>query len=309
MRARQEISLSIGVLLVMQTALGFGAVGLLTRMSPAIGVILRENDASLAAVEGMLSVLTVPTPNETAQARFRERLAFAEANITEAGERELLTVVRDRQAKALNGDTWARQEVVKSLDALATINRSSMTNAGDAARRLGAAGAWAAVLLALLGVGTGLMVIRRLQRRLLLPLDELHATLGSFREGDALRRCRFGDAPQELLEVRNAINDLLDRERVEPCADERFRDVAERAALLQLLDERQAPMLILSPDGAVIAGNGAALAALDDDPIWRTTIEGLSQGATAVTPLQAMPLQAGGRPSGWLLTADEPAAV
>ena len=113
MRARQEISLSIGVLLVMQTALGFGAVGLLTRMSPAIGVILRENDASLAAVEGMLSVLTVPTPNETAQARFRERLAFAEANITEAGERELLTVVRDRQAKALNGDTWARQEVVK----------------------------------------------------------------------------------------------------------------------------------------------------------------------------------------------------
>ena len=236
-------------------------------------------------------------------------MAFAEANITEAGERELLTVVRDRQAKALNGDTWARQEVVKSLDALATINRSSMTNAGDAARRLGAAGAWAAVLLALLGVGTGLMVIRRLQRRLLLPLDELHATLGSFREGDALRRCRFGDAPQELLEVRNAINDLLDRERVEPCADERFRDVAERAALLQLLDERQAPMLILSPDGAVIAGNGAALAALDDDPIWRTTIEGLSQGATAVTPLQAMPLQAGGRPSGWLLTADEPAAV
>ncbi len=308
MRARQEISMSIGMLLVVQAALGFGAVGLLTRMSPAIGVILRENDASLAAVEGMLSVLTTATPDEAAQARFRERLAFAEANVTEDGERELLTAVRRLQADALRGDAPARLELVKSLDALAAINRASMARAGEAARRLGAAGAWAAVLLALLGVATGLLVIRRLQRRLLLPLDELHATLGSFREGDAMRRCRFGDAPQELIEVRNVVNDLLDREDVGPCDDERHRDAAERAALLVLLDQRPTPTLVLAADGGVIAGNVAALAAMEDDPAWRAAITALRSGKTAVAPLLALPLQTGGRSNGWLLATAQDAA-
>lgn len=307
MRARQEISMSIGMLLVVQAALGFGAVGLLTRMSPAIGVILRENDASLAAVEGMLSILTTASPDEAARARFRERLAFAEANVTEQGERELLATVRQRQGAALAGDTQARAELVRSLDALAGINRASMARAGDAARRLGAAGAWAAVLLALLGVATGLLVIRRLQRRLLLPLDELHATLGSFREGDSMRRCRFGDAPQELLEVRNVVNDLLDREQVDPCDDERTRDATERAALLRLLDERATPTLVLAEDGSVIAGNVGALAVLDDDPTWRTTIDCLRQGKAAETPLHALPLHAAGRGNGWLLSSAEPA--
>lgn len=309
MRARQEISMSIGVLLVVQATLGFGAVGLLTRMSPAIGVILRENDASLAAVEGMLSVLSEASPSEDDQTRFRERLTFAEANVTEVGERELLTTVRELQDRALRGESEARQELVRSLVALANINRASMTSAGDAARRLGTAGAWAAVLLALLGVGTGLMVIRRLQRRLLLPLDELHATLGSFGEGDAMRRCRFGDAPQELLDVRNAVNNLLDRELVEPCAERRFREAAERVALLRLLDEHSAPMLLLSESGAVIAGNVLAMAALDEDPMWRTAIDGLRRGEATVTSLQATPLHAEGRANGWLLTLSATSAA
>lgn len=262
MRARLDVTLGIGALLVLQVLLGFGAVGLLSRMGPAISVILRENDASMAAAEEMLAELALPNGDRRSRQHFYAQLEFAERNITEPGEAIELATVRRVAARALAGEASARREAVAALRSLAAINRHGMARSGAAARQLGSAGAWAGALLAFTGVAMALIVMRRLYRRLLVPLGELHAALRARSDGDLLRRCRVVDAPLEFMELRDRINALLDCKPSDTPREERKRVHIDRAAVLALLDRLPTPAAVLGPEGALVAANERALEAL-----------------------------------------------
>jgi nitrogen fixation/metabolism regulation signal transduction histidine kinase len=282
MRANQEIALSVGTLLLVLVLVGFGSVGLLARMGPAIGVILRENDASLAATETMLATLAEPSPEHADRQRFRQALAFADANITLPAEREPLDRLHRFADAALTGDAPARREAAHALRDLAAVNRANMAAADAHARRLGAAGAWAAVLLSLLGVGAGILMVRRLYRRLVAPLDELRDALHAAAHGDRLRRCRVTDAPVEFIEVRNALNAMFEASCDAALGAQAPLGVDERAALLGLLDALPGPAWVVGEAGRVLAANAAGLdaasAGLDVAELARQAIHGAVEG-------------------------------
>ena len=108
--------------------------------------------------------------------------------MTEAGERPALTAIEANAARALEGDPEARRLAVEAILELARVNHASTERADQRARRLGSAGAWAAVLLGAGGLVAGVLLVRRQLRRVVLPLTELQATVHAFRHGDRHRR-------------------------------------------------------------------------------------------------------------------------
>jgi nitrogen fixation/metabolism regulation signal transduction histidine kinase len=217
MELRREFVLMIGALVLLNLSLAFGAIGLFVRMGPAIERILRENVYSIVAAEEVLAELAdagdAPLGPE-ARVRVRRAVDNAKRNVTEAEERPVLATLERSLPSALEGERRGRSEVVWATRRMIQINREAMRNVDQEARRLGSAGAWAAVFVGLLSFLLSVFVIVRLQNRFVRPLVDLHQVLESARDGDRFRRCRLAAAPREITQVTQAVNRLLD-ERLE----------------------------------------------------------------------------------------------
>lgn len=213
METRREILLSVGGLVLLNLLLAFGAIGLFVRMGPAIERILQENVTSIVAAEEILAAVAAAggeALDPAARKRVRAAVERASRNVTEAQERPVLRRLGEQLPGALAGHAPARTRVVEELRSLIRINRQAMGRVDARARRLGAAGAWAAVLVGLLSFLLSLVVVARLQRRLVGPLSELFEVITASQGGDRLRRCSPGDAPREVVQVARAVNRLLD---------------------------------------------------------------------------------------------------
>lgn len=223
MELRREVLLAIGSLILVNLLLAFGAVGLFARMGPAIERILQENVYSITATEEILGELaatgSAALPDD-ARARVGQALQRAQQNVTEDDERPVLAALERRLPPAMAGDRASRELVVADLQRLIGINRDAMGRVDEEARRLGSAGAWAAVLLGFLSFVLSLLVVVRLQRSFVGPLLELSEVMARVHRGDHWRRCHAKAAPREVVRVMEAVNQLLD-ERVQR---ERARD-------------------------------------------------------------------------------------
>lgn len=213
MALRREILLSIGSLVLLNLLLAFGAIGLFVRMGPVIEHIFQENVLSIVAAEEMLSELAKaggePLMPE-ARARLRTSLTEAQRNVTEDDERPVLASLERRLPAAMDGEAQARRQVIDDLGQVIHINREAMRSVDEEARRLGTAGAWAAVLIGFVSFLLSVLVVVRLQSRFVRPLEDLHKVLQSARRGDSHRRCRHVDAPREVEQVSQEVNRLLD---------------------------------------------------------------------------------------------------
>lgn len=217
MELRREFLLTIGALVLLNLCLAFGSIGLFVRMGPAIAHILEENVYSITAAEEILAELAEAGgspmgPDQSA--RVHRLLGEAQRNITREEERAAFAALERSLPSAMDGDPDARRQAVTSIRQLVRTNREAMHRADEEARRLGSAGAWAAVLVGFLSFLLSVFVVVRLQRRFLRPLAELYEVLERARQGDRLRRCRMTDAPHEVVQVMQATNRLLD-ERLE----------------------------------------------------------------------------------------------
>ncbi|MGD8317267.1 MAG: hypothetical protein PVH21_01275 [Myxococcales bacterium] len=213
MELRRELLLTIGALVSMNLLLAFGSIGLLVRMGPAIERILQENVYSIVAAEEMLAELAesggAPLSAD-ARARVKQSFDRAEKNVTEPSEQPVLDSVERSLENAMSGDPQARSQVVGDIRQIIRINREAMKSVDEDARRLGSAGAWAAVLVGFISFLLSLVVVVRLQNRFVRPLVDLYQVLESARQGDRLRRCRVVDAPREVIQVTQSVNKLLD---------------------------------------------------------------------------------------------------
>lgn len=213
MELRRELLLTIGALVLVNLLLAFGAIGLFARMGPAIERILQENVHSIDSVEEMLAELayagSAPLSSE-ARTRVDRALENAKLNVTEEEERPVLEALARALPSAMEGETDGRRQAVASARQLIHINRIAMREVDDEARRLGVAGAWAAVFVGFLSFLLSVFVVLRLQKRFVRPLVDLHQVLQVAHEGDRLRRCRLADAPREVIQVTQAVNRLLD---------------------------------------------------------------------------------------------------
>jgi hypothetical protein len=213
MDLRRELLSTIGTLVVLNLLLAFGAIGLLVRMGPAIELILQENVYSIVATEEVLAELADAggaALYEQARLRVQMSLDRAQKNVTEAAERPVLAALERALPGAMAGEAGARRQAVQAVRELIHINREAMRAVDEEARRLGSAGAWAAVLVGFVSFLLSLLVVVRLQKRFVRPLVDLYEVLEGAREGNHLRRCRISDAPREVSQVLLSVNTLLD---------------------------------------------------------------------------------------------------
>jgi hypothetical protein len=269
MQLRRNFLLSVGILVAFNVLLAFGAIGLFTRMGPAIERILQDNVYSTEAAEEMLALLARPSIDPTSavrQRQFEEALQRAKNNTTELEEVPSLRRIEQHYIVALAGDDIALAVVVQALQQLTAINRQAMVSTDQEAQRLGNAGAWVAVFIAVFSFGISLIIIHRLERRVLNPLVELHDVLEAVRVGNSHRRCRALIAPDEIRQVLNSVNFLLDRSTNGNDGSgqrpTRSRVGLERSALLYVLEQQPDPLVLVDEHGAVVASNSHGLAVL-----------------------------------------------
>jgi hypothetical protein len=267
MEVRREFLLGIIVLVGFQVLTSFGAIALLTRMSPAIERILAENVYTIEAAEEILAVVASEEirPDEPRNLeRFQEALRRLKSNITEPGEGPMIEIIERDGPEAITGNPAAVASTVDALRKLTSINHGAMRRAGAEAKRLGAAGAWAAVLLAVAGFSVSLIVARRLRQRILDPLAEIYEVLESGQQSNKYRRCYTTDVPFQVRHLLESVNALLDRNAAQERPGLGSIDDRDRAVVLHLLEQQPEPAAVVDEHGEIVAANQSALQLLND---------------------------------------------
>jgi PAS domain-containing protein len=307
MQLRREFLVGLGTLVTLNILFAFGAIGLLLRMSPAIERILQENVYSIEATEEMLSLL-VESSRESSRdvtlQQFEQALQRAINNVTEAEEAPVLQTIQQHYRAAIGGDEQAVGTVVRALRRLIHINQSTMEATAEEAQRLGFAGAWVAVLVALVSFVISLIVVHKLEERVLNPFVELYRVLQSILAGNSYRRCREIDAPEEIKRVLSSVNLILDERLTGDHADVQKRRVPshatlERSALIYLLEARSEAMVVVDEHGEIVASNRQGLAVLgsSEGMLVKNLLRDVPSQKNDDQTIEPLPLKGS---SGWL---------
>jgi len=284
MEFKRDMYLGMGALVLSLIIVCVGSVWLFARMSPAIGHVLDENDESLEAVEQILAVFAQAGPdsvNPSVVDQCNKQLERVRNNITESGEHAEIETIDRAWTRAMAGDASSRKQVVEALMRLASVNRHAMHEANQQAQRLGPSGAWAVTLLCVFGVASGLLVIRKVQQRILVPIDELTQVLNAVHAGDVYRRCTIAGAPQTLTTVMRSINAVLDR--IHPSNSEHEKVVE---GYRYLADDY--PSVLIDDELRVLGVSQAVVAAMDEQA-WRRIMQGLgcAMNGEVKSPIQS----------------------
>lgn len=214
MRLAHAVRLGGWLLVVLNLLMALGSIKVFMRMAPAIEGIIERNERSLQAGEEMLAALALAGDEPMREQRriaFSRALDRAQNNVTEVDEGEILATIARFSPAAFAGQVEARGETVAAIVRLGAINREAMVKADLAAQQLGHAGAWGVVFMAVCIFLAGLIFIRIVTRRVVRPLEEVHAVITAQRRGEIMRRCSGTDLPQEVKLVFSGINELLDQ--------------------------------------------------------------------------------------------------
>ncbi|ADW17697.1 hypothetical protein Despr_1543 [Desulfobulbus propionicus DSM 2032] len=233
MRLAHAVRVGAWILVGLNLLMAVGAIAIFSHMAPAIAMIIERNERSLQACEDMLALMAKVDRSGPFSPQQREvfKSAFerARTNITEALEPAPLQRIETHRAALFNGDPEARRITVEAIVLLGSINREAMTVADRHAQHLGRSGAWGVAFMAMSAFLAGIIFIRSLTRRVVQPLEEIHAVIVAHRNGETMRRCTGADLPQDVVAVYTGINEMLDqwqaREQT-PAAPATFSDLA-----------------------------------------------------------------------------------
>jgi hypothetical protein len=215
MRLAKTINLGAWIIIILNLLMAFGAIGIFSRMSPAIANIISKNDRSLQSGEEMLATLALV--NNTAQSnkklkkKFSLALSKAINNITELKEKETLDTIEQNYENAFAFSAEAHKNVVNAILKLSKINRQAMSRADKNARHLGQGGAWGIVFMATVVFIAGIIFIRKLNQSLLKPVEEIKNVLVAHQGGENRRRCTAPDLSADMKAVFNNLNSILDK--------------------------------------------------------------------------------------------------
>lgn len=219
MRLANAVRVGGWLLVVLNLLMAIGSIQVFMRMAPAIERIIERNERSIRDGVVMLSSLARSgggVMNEQLRAEFAGALQKAKNNVTEPEEDDVLALI-DRLAEgAFQGETTVREEIVAAILRFGTINREAIFRADHAARQLGHAGAWGVVFMATCVFLAGVIFIRGVTRRVVNPLEEIHAVIAAQRRGETMRRCSGADLPQEARLIFSGINEILDQRQPQP---------------------------------------------------------------------------------------------
>lgn len=306
MQLTRNLRLALAALIALHLASAFAAIALLGRMRPAIERVIDQNVYSLVAIEEMLAVLSEVDGEDGVDpphARFRAAYERAATNITDDRERPILETVDRLSASALPDEPARRRALIAELVRLGEVNRGDIVEANESAQRLSTAGAWALVFLAVVTLGSALAALRRMDRRVLQPVEELHDVLLGLTKGEGRRRCRPGTgASGELARAMAALNRLLDDRqdalRTATAAEHGLLtggDEADRATLLQLLDESDEALVVIDATGDVVASNADGLDRLASEDGLKAALVAIAKGEGAPDGIATRPVKGADR--------------
>ncbi len=290
LRLTESVRLAFGSLLALHLLSASAAIGLLSRIHPSEEGEVEHALRALAALEQVEAALADPISDlERRREGYGAGLAAARRHPLGAEEQALLDTVARRQAAVLEGDPVAVSEVANVLVKLAEHRRAEIEGATRDARRLSSAGAWVVSFLGVLSLAAGLLALRRFDRVVLTPLEELSYVIRDHAGGARLRRgAVLPGAAVELQESLVGLNRLLDvrteaaaaRLSLPPSAPPAAAD--DRATLNALLDLDPGPRFVLSREGALLAASRAGLDLLTTTPALRAALR--ARAATACAP-------------------------
>lgn len=229
MRLAYAVRVGGWLLVGLNLFMAIGSIQVFQRMAPAIERIIARNERSIRAGVQMLAIIALAGGeplSEQERADFGDALNRAKNNITEPEEDKVLATIEKLAPAVLQGEAGARGEIVAAIIRLGQINREGMLRADHAARRLGHTGAWGVVFMALCVFMAGVIFIRSLTRRVVRPLEEIHAVITAQRRGEIRRRCSGADLPQEMKIIFDGINEILDQRVAHPVSPDSIRTPA-----------------------------------------------------------------------------------
>lgn len=250
MEVRRDVLLGIITLVVFYIALSFAAVGLQQRLEPTVTTIKERNVVSIVSALEVLATLD----NEDASMI----LALAEqiqTNETEDGEREIAERIWNIAQTPVYKGTDEYDQLIGDLEAIVSINRDAMLRHSEQAFRLAQGGGWVLITLAVIGLWGSWFIVRRLQRRIVLPLERLAETMEHGRSGTTRVRAYAQGAAYEIREAANALNALLDDRSLH--YERRRKSVSrpERNIVVALMENVPKPAWILNENGEIRAAN------------------------------------------------------
>lgn len=215
MKTSHSIQFGIRFLIFLNMLMAFASIWVFMRMAPVIEEINVRNERSLESCEKMLMILAILPfrQNASLYSEFEKAYRDACSNITEKGESEELQKIGRfyKDALAGNGNVYAREQTISSIYGLTKINRNAMVSAAGDAEKLGYAGAWGVVFMAVMIFFAGILFLRKLKTRLIDPLSELQEVLDARKSGDVFRRCTGSSGTADIREIYEGVNTLLDR--------------------------------------------------------------------------------------------------
>ncbi|PID29486.1 MAG: hypothetical protein CR982_02695 [Candidatus Cloacimonadota bacterium] len=213
MRIFKNIEFAGWSLLIFHSLIFFSSIWVLTRISPIIEVIIKQNELSLHESRNMLSFIGLNRGGDEKIElieKFRKSLNFLKGNVTEKGEVDAIKTIENNYEKSFDGDYNSTKEIIKAISVLSDINREAMIMADKKAKKFGSKGAWSVAFMGILSFLFQLIFINNLKRNLFEPLDEVDIVLKEFSKGNVMRRCCKSESSKEIEVIKTNINDILD---------------------------------------------------------------------------------------------------
>lgn len=197
--------------------ISFSTIWLFLRIVPAIDSIVQNNVSSLEAAESMLTSLIV-IENEGATKKdlqaFKVALKSAMQNVSKNDEKIAIGIIERSYKQAFNNDVTSRKELRFAIDYLFQINKDEILRLKNEAAKASKAGAWGLAFMALIAFFLTLLLLKRLDKKLLVPVKELYEVIRSYKKRNKFRRCMGENVNSDIKLIFDGVNELLD-DRIE----------------------------------------------------------------------------------------------
>ncbi|MBX0289598.1 PAS domain-containing protein [Hymenobacter sp. HSC-4F20] len=265
-----KLKIRLSILVMLTLLLGLGGYTLLTVQQLSVGTrsVQRANFRSVEYGEQMLRALEQLQDQPTAQAplvQLRRALTREAANITEAGELELVDTLTQQVAeyqRLVDDRAPAPQQLVKLHQLRAETHRMMQLNAASfnqqtaQTTRFAARSRHTVLMLLLLSSAVGLGLVVRLPRVVLRPLRRLRADVEDIASPGPATRVSIAkndEVGAVALALNRAFGYMQDQRSVTRAAL-----ATERSRLESLIEHLDEGLLLLDPERCVLLANPVA---------------------------------------------------
>ncbi|MBR6163812.1 hypothetical protein IKQ26_07990 [bacterium] len=194
------------IILACSTIITIAGIYGFQRLEPAINALNIRNTQSLYYAEQMFVSISAHKDIDN----FETYLYKAKNNITEPGEADAVKRIADIYKEAFRGNHAIEEQTINEITSFAEINRSAMEKAVVKAKKQQSIEIWIILFPSIFIWIVGLTLLRRLNRVIIKPIQELNDAVFDYNKGNKMRRCPSKTYSKDLQMLYDGINHILD---------------------------------------------------------------------------------------------------